>query len=258
MDYDLVMRQHLVLMFTFACLTFGMFGISAADDGRRVALVIGNGDYKGGRLSTTPDDGNLIAETLRGLGFDVIEHQNLDLAGMKQAIRDLGDRLIAAGSNAAGIFFYAGHGVQIGGQNFLIPIGVDTKGSIGDVAVMATSVFDTFKSAGNRINFFFLDASYTNRYGRAFGSRKVGLATMKPPAGTLISFSAAPDKNAIKTSGEHSTYSKAIAKMIETKGTAVKQVFQLIRMNVMGGSMTKQIPWEKSSLNTEFFFSPAE
>ena len=90
----LVMRRHLVLMFAAACMTFAMVSVSVADDRARIALVIGNGDYKGGRLSTTPDDAKLIAKTLRDLGFDVVDHQDIDLAGMKQAIQDLGDRLL--------------------------------------------------------------------------------------------------------------------------------------------------------------------
>ena len=254
----LVMRRHLVLMFAAACMTFAMVSVSAADDRARIALVIGNGDYKGGRLSTTPDDAKLIAKTLRDLGFDVVDHQDIDLAGMKQAIQDLGDRLLAAGSNAVGVFFYAGHGVQVGGENYLIPIGVDTDGSIGDVAVKATTVFTALETAGNGINFVLLDASYTNRYARAFGSRKAGMAAMKPPDGTLVSFSSAPDKKAVKTSGDNSNYSKALVKNMETQGTPVTQLFQLVRMNVMGGSLTKQIPWEKSALKAEFIFAPEE
>jgi uncharacterized caspase-like protein len=254
----LAMRRHLVLMFAVACMTFAMVGVSVADDRARIALVIGNGDYKGNRLSATPNDAKLIAETLRDLGFDVVDHQNLDLASMKQAIQDLGNRLRGAGSNAVGVFFYAGHGVQVGGENFLVPIGVDTEGGIGDVAVNASTVFDALKTAGNGINFVLLDASYINRYGRAFGSRKAGLAAMAPPDGALIAFSAAPDKIAVKTSGDHSNYSKAVVKMMETGGTPVQQLFQLVRMNVMAGSLTKQIPWERSSLKAEFIFSPEE
>jgi uncharacterized caspase-like protein len=252
------MRRHLVFMFAVACMTFAIVGVGTADDRARIALVIGNGDYKGNRLSATQNDAKLITETLRDLGFDVVDHQNLDLAGMKQAIQDLGDRLLRAGFNAVGVFYYAGHGVQVSGENFLIPIEIDTEGNIVDVAVNATTVFDALKAAENGINFVLLDASYTNRYGRTFGSRKAGLAAMAPPDGTLIAFSAAPDKSAIKTTGDHSNYSKAIVKMMETKGTAVKQLFQLVRMNVMGGSLTKQIPWERSSLKAEFIFSPEE
>ena len=254
----LLMKRHLVLMFAVACMTFAMVNASVADDRARIALVVGNGDYKGARLSTTPDDAKLIAESLRDLGFDVVDHQNLDLDSMKQAIQDFGDRLLAAGSNAVGVFFYAGHGAQVGGENYLIPIGVDKEGNVGDVAVKAMTVFDALKKAGNGINFVLLDASYTNRYGRAFGSRKAGLASIKPPEGTFISFSAAPNKKAVKTKGDNSNYTKALVANIGTKGKLVTQLFQLVRMNVMGGSLTKQIPWEKSALKAEFIFAPEE
>jgi uncharacterized caspase-like protein len=253
---NLAMRPFLALMLAVACLTFATG--NAVAERARVALVVGNGDYMGARLSTTVDDAKLIANALRDLGFDVVDHQNLDLGGMTQAIQAFGERLQAAGSDAVGLFYYAGYGIQVGQKNYLMPIGVDTDGGVDSVAVNVNSMLAGIERAGNGLNFVILDASYVNRFGKALGSRKPGLAPMKPPDGTLIAFSSAPDKPAVKTSGDHSNFSKALVKNMETKGASITQVFQLVRMNVMAGSLTKQIPWEKSALKGEFFFAPAE
>ncbi len=250
------MKPILALMLAVACATIGMVSLAAAEPAR-VALVIGNGDYRGAKLHVTADDARLIARTLRNLGFDIAEHQNLNREGMRTAIQEFGTRLQTAGSDSVGVFFYAGHGVQVRGQNYLVPIGAKT-GSADDEAVAVASVLSAMEGAGNKLNFIILDASYDFRYGKTLGSRKPGLSKMRAPEGTLIAFSATPDKKAIKTAGDHSHYSLALTKLMKTKGTSISQLFQLTRMNVMGGSKTYQIPWESSSLKEEFLFTPSE
>ena len=251
------MRPLFASMLTVACATIAMVGVAAAEPAR-VALVIGNGDYKGGRLSATADDASLIASSLRGLSFDVVDHQNLNLDDMKQAIQEFGVRLQAAGAESVGLFYYAGHGVQVGGKNYLLPIGFKRDGSVENVAVGISTVLDAMKQASSAPNFVILDAAYDNRFRKNFGIRKPGLAPMRAPAGTVIAFSAAPDNKAFKTVGDNSNYSKALVKIMETKGTSLSQLFQLVRMNVMGGSKTRQIPWESKSFKGDFFFAPSE
>lgn len=243
-------------MLAAACATIVMVSVAAAEP-VRVALVIGNGDYRGARLSATGDDSHLIARALRNLAFDVVDRQDLDLEGMKQAIQEFGDRLQAAGSDSVGVFYYAGHGVQVDGQNYLVPIGAKA-GKVDAEAVSVASVLSQIEEIGNSLNFVILDASYDYRHGRDLGSRKQGLAAMKAPEGVLIAFSTAPDKKAIKTTGDNSNYSSSLVKNMATKGRSVSQLFQLVRMKVMGGSMTKQVPWESSALKDEFQFAPSQ
>ena len=250
------MRPLIVLVLAAVWVAIGTIGTAAAEP-VRVALVIGNGDYRGARLHATVDDAMIVARSLRNLGFDVVDHQDLNLEGMKQAIQEFGGRLRAAGAESVGLFYYAGHGVQVRGQNYLVPLGAKS-GSADDESVSVASVLSQIEGVVNSLNFLILDASYDYRYGRNLGSRKPGLAKMRAPEGMLIAFSAAPDKKAIKTAGDNSNYSSALVKNMETKGTSLSQLFQLVRMNVMGGSKTRQIPWESSSLTEEFKFAPSE
>lgn len=255
--YDFVMRLLATLMLAAACVAIGLVGAAAAEP-VRVALVVGNGDYKGGRLVATAADAGLIARSLRGLGFDGVDRTNLDLEGMKQAIQEFVARLQAVGTDSVGLFYYAGHGVQVGGKNYLLPIDFKRDGSVNDVAVNITTVLEAMQKSGNKLNFVIVDAGYGNRFGRSLGSRKSGLAPMRAPAGTVIAFSAAPDKKALKTVGDNSNYSRALVKIMETKGTSLSQLFQLVRMNVMGGSKTQQIPWESKGYKGDFLFAPSE
>ena len=254
--YDFYVRPRLTMLLAAACLTFGSIGGAAADQ-VRVALVIGNGDYKGAKLSKTASDARMIGRTLDDLGFGVVTLRDLDLKGLSQAIQEFGNLLQAAGPETVGLFFYAGHGVQVGGRNYLVPIGAK-DGSADAVAVSVASVLAAVEGAGNGMNFVFLDASYGYRYGKALGSDKAGLAPMKAPDGMLVGFSAAPDKKAIKTVGDHSNYSVGLVKLMETKGTSMTQFIALVQRYVMGSSATKQIPWSASSLKGEFFFTPSE
>ena len=255
-EYDSIMKLLLTRLLAVACVTVGLIGGAAADQAR-IALVVGNGAYKGAKLHKTADDARIIARSLSGLGFDVVKHQDLDLTGMSQAIQEFGNRLQSAGPEAVGVLFYTGHGVQVGGKNYLVPIGAKS-GSADVEAVSIASVFSAVEGAGNGMNFVFLDASYDYRHAGGLGSRKPGLARMKAPDGVLVSFSAAPDKAAIRKAGDHSHYSLGLVKLLETKGTSVTQLVALVRSYVMGGSLERQVPWSASSLKGEFFFAPSE
>ncbi len=250
------MKPLLTLMIMAACAAVVTVGVAAAEP-VRVALVVGNGDYKGARLRATLSDARRIARTLRRLQFDVVDEKDLDLEGMQKAIEAFGARLQAAGPESVGVFYYGGHGVQVDGQNYLVPIGAK-NGSADDLAVSVASVLSMLEEAGNGFNFVFLDASYDFRYGKSLGSGKAGLVRMKAPDGTLVGFSAAPDKKAIKTVGDNTHYALGLTKLMQTEGTSVTQLVSLVQRYVMGGSLTKQIPWAVSSLKGEFFFSPAE
>ncbi len=136
----------------------------------RVALVIGNSAYADSPLANPVNDARLMAETLRGLGFDVIERTDADQREMKLAIFELGDRLDAAGRDAVGLFYYAGHGVQVDGQNYLIPLNAEItkERHVAIEAVGAGWVLGQMEFAQNRGNFVILDACRNNPLTRGF------------------------------------------------------------------------------------------
>ena len=145
---------------------------------------------------------------------------------------------------------------RLAGRNYLLPIGFKRDGSVENVAVGISTVLDAMKQASSAPNFVILDAAYDNRFRKKFGIRKPGLAPMRAPAGTVIAFSAAPDNKAFKTVGDNSNYSKALVKIMETKGTSLSQLFQLVRMNVMGGSKNPADPMGVQVVQRRFLLRP--
>ncbi|HEY4164335.1 MAG TPA: caspase family protein, partial [Dongiaceae bacterium] len=182
----------------------------------RVALVIGNSNYgkEIGSLPNPANDAGLIAQALQQAGFQVIKVVDADQKKMKRAIADFGDKLAAAGPEATGLFFYAGHGVQVRGMNYLVPIGADiSKEADVDIeSVSADTILQQMEFAGSRVNIVILDACRNNPLGRSVRSLTRGLAPMDATQGTFVAYSTAPGQVASDGSGRDSPYSAALAK----------------------------------------------
>ena len=160
----------------------------------RIALIIGNSAYADIPLANPVNDARLMSQTLRDLGFDVIEVLDADQNTMKYAIVEFGEKLDLAGKAAVGLFYYAGHGLQVGGENFLVPIGARIKkeSHVAIEAVSAGWVLGEMEFAGNRMNIIILDACRNNPLTRSFRSTTRGLAQIRAPAGSLVAYSTAP------------------------------------------------------------------
>ena len=174
---------------------------------KRIALVIGNGAYpKFGVLKNPPNDAKLMARTLRSLGFEVIERIDANQKGMKKAIKAFGSKLEAGGKDAVGLFYYAGHGVQVGGENFLIPVNADiqTEADVDIEAVSANDVQGYMAFAGNDLNIIIMDACRNNPFKRSFRSASRGLAKMDASKGTLIAYATSPGDVAADGKGANS------------------------------------------------------
>ncbi|MEE8444199.1 MAG: tetratricopeptide repeat protein [Alphaproteobacteria bacterium] len=229
-------------------------------EGKRVALVIGNSGYKLiSHLDNPRRDAKLMAATLRKMGFDVIDVIDGDQRTIKRAIRDFGKRLRAAGRDAVGLFFYAGHGVQAGGINYLIPIGapIETEVDLQIEAVSAAWVLGQMEYARNRLNIVILDSCRNNPLKGKFRTSTRGLARMNAPGGTLVAYSAAPGQVASDGTGQNSPYTAALVKAMAEPGLKIEDVFKMARIQVKAASRGQQTPWEESSLDTNFYFSPA-
>jgi len=222
----------------------------------RVALVIGNSNYANSPLANPVNDARLIAATLRQLDFDVIEQLDADENTMERAIQDFGDRLEDIGKKAVGLLYYAGHGVQLDGVNYLIPIGakIDRERRINSEAVSTNVVMDAFEYARNELNFLILDSCRDNPYASSSRSAHRGLASMDAPAGTLIAYATGPGKTSFDGDGENSPYSSALATAMRQKGVAVEEMLKNVARSVVAETGNQQRPWQTSSLIVEFYF----
>ncbi len=232
----------------------GGSGPAAAEE--RTALVVGNGAYRTAPLKNAVNDAADIAASLGKLGFSVMLVKDAGHREMEDAIRELGRRLRMGG---AGLFFYAGHGIQVGGRNYLVPVGVEIEKET-DVkykAVDAEMVLDEMGAAGNPLNIVILDACRDNPFGRGFRSASRGLAVISDaPKGMFITYSTSPGKVAADGTGRNSPYTESLIRHMNTPGLPIEEVFKEVRRDL--GSKTKgaQVPWELSSLEGKFFFRP--
>jgi hypothetical protein len=232
----------------------------SAPEGKRVALVVGNGRYASSPLTNPANDADLIAATLRGLGFEVRLQKNADQASMKRAIEDFGAALDKAGPDSIGLFYYAGHGVQMNGRNYLIPVGanINRDADVDIEAVSADWVLEQMRSARNRLNFVILDACRNNPFVRSFRSADGGLAKMDAPAGVLIAYSTAPGDVAADGEGSNSPYSVALAQAMRDSDEPAELMFKQARDAVRHATADRQTPWEASSLTGQnFYFATA-
>ena len=227
---------------------------------RRIALVIGNGSYRHtAPLKNPPHDAQLMARTLSRLGFKVIELVDGSREQMLLALRQFGDLLEKGGDDAVGLFYYAGHGVQVNGRNYMIPITAEIKreSDVEIYAVNANAVLGTMGFARNRLNFMILDACRNNPFARSFRSATQGLARMDAPRGTLIAYATAPGEVAADGKGQNSPYTQALTEAMKIPGMSVEHMFKRSRLLVMEATRDLQVPWESSSLTGEFYFNPA-
>ena len=224
----------------------------AAAAAARVALVVGNGDYAAeiGKLKNPTSDAKMMADTLTGLGFEVALVTDADQKAMKRAIREFGQNLRATGPNGIGLFYYAGHGVQVDGENFLLPIGAEIQAE-GDVeleAVSASSILSQMQVAGNAVNLVFLDACRNTPLTRSFRSGSRGLARVDAPRGSFVGYSTAPGDVSVDGESSNSPYALALVEELNTPGISIEEAHRAVRGKVLAATNQRQTPWDSSSL----------
>ena len=223
------------------------------NNAQRVALVIGNSAYKDAPLTNPVNDARAIVKALQEAGFSVIQRENIDQRGMLSALREFGDHLRAGGT---GLFYYAGHGMQIKGRNYLIPVGanIEREDEVAFGAVDAQAVLDKMEAAGNAANIMILDACRNNPFTRSTRSGQAGLAQMDAPVGTLVAYATSPGAVASDGTGVNGLYTQHLLTAIRQPGNKVEDVFKQVRANVRRDSQGKQVPWESTSLEGDFYF----
>jgi len=227
----------------------------------RIALVIGNGAYQSvSSLPNPVNDAALMAQTLESAGFEVTLIRNGDLPALQRAISAFGADLREAGSEATGLFYYAGHGVQSFGRNYLLPVDAapGNAADLGLVALEAESVLRQMASARNRTNIVILDACRNNPFEDILELGDNGLAEMNAPTGTFLAYATAPGNVAMDGLGDNSPFTEALAVQIVTPGLPIEQAFKQVRVEVIENTNGMQTPWDTSSLTADFFFVQAE
>lgn len=224
------------------------------DSEARNALIIGNSNYATAPLKNPVNDAKGMADVLREKNFTVNLLLDADLRTMEKAISRFGKMLQKGG---VGLFFYAGHGMQVKGINYLIPIGanITEEDEIRFESVNAGRIMAKMESAGNPLNMIFLDACRDNPFARSFRSSSRGLAMMDAPSGTLVSFATAPGKTASDGTGTNGLFTGHLLRQMEQPGLELTQMMKRVRRNVMQDSSNQQTPWGVSSLTGDFYFS---
>ena len=221
----------------------------------RQALVIGNSDYDyAGVLRNPINDAQAISNTLGELGFKVRTVIDADKRGMEQAIRSFGKQL--RDRKGVGLFYYAGHGMQLAGENYLLPVNInpDTEDDVLYDGVPLGRLLAQMKSAGNGINVVILDACRNNPFARSFRNTSRGLAQVVAPTGSFISYATAPGQIAADGSGENGLYTSKLLKHMVTPGVKLEEVFKRVRVDVQRESNSQQVPWDASSVTGDFYF----
>lgn len=218
---------------------------------RRVALVIGNAAYADAPLRNPVNDARLMESTLQRLGFDVDRVENADFKGLRRAIRDFGTR--AAGADVA-LVFYAGHGMQEDGENYLMPIGaqIDKPADLAIEAISANALLRQVESVGARVALVVLDACRNSPMHTRTRSVSRGLARMNAPTGSIVAYAAQPGAVADDGDGANGLYTSYLARYLLQPGLDIKQVFEQTAIAVERDSRGRQRPREDIGLRGAF------
>jgi hypothetical protein len=230
----------------------------------RIALVIGNGAYEAkARLYTPANDARLTADTLRSLDFEIYGGQaqvNISEKKMRRLIHRFSEEL-GRRAKPVGLFYYSGHGMQVGGRNYMIPIDADIRDEV-DVESEGVSidvdVLGRMNLARTKINIIILDACRNNPFEKrikALGGTK-GLSDMRPEQGSVIAFAAEPGEIAYESEGQYSHFTEVLAGEMKVKGIDILKMFQRVRIEVNRRTNGEQTPVERNVLFEDFFFNP--
>ncbi len=223
---------------------------------KRIALVIGEAAYKEHPLATTANDAGLIAQTLQAAGFDVTGVRDLDEDGLRRALRDFLDKAGASGPETVAFVYFAGLGLQLDGENYLIPVDAAIARD-ADISLRAARLSDYLKplaALGLKTTVVVLDAARANPFALAGQPIAGGLALFEPGPNLLLAYNAAPGTIAPAEAGPYGAYAHGLAETIRAGGMPLMQVFDETRLRVSEMTKGAQIPWNSAPINSSFVF----
>jgi len=220
---------------------------------QKLALVIGNASYKSSPLKNPVNDARSMSAKLKDLGFDVIEYENLQQKQLGKVLRDFRTQLHPG---AVALFFYAGHGLQLKGVNYLpaVDAEIESEEDIPLQSLDMNKVFDVMAESQTRLNLVFLDACRNNPYTRSFRSTAGGLAKVDAPSGTMISFAPRPGSVARDGDGKNGLYTQNLLVAMDTPNLPVEQMIKRVVTGVKLASNGQQEPWIEGSIEGDFYF----
>jgi uncharacterized caspase-like protein len=241
---------------------FCMGALPQARAEERIALVIGNGAYEDARSLDSPaTDAELMANTLKKIGFEATLLIDADQNDMERAVSDFGQSLRTAGTDATGLFYYAGHGVQSGGRNYLLPVDVTiaVESDLDLYAIQTDWVLGRIRSARNRTNIVLLESGRASPFETLGSPGADGLAEISAPQGTFVASASEPGTAAPDgASGSPSPFTEALAREMLVENQPLERTFSKVRDAVRLATDDKQTPWQSSALDDEFVFRSAE
>ena len=258
------MAMHWIRRLAFMWIAaVAMIPTLAHAENAKLALVIGNAAYKVAPLKNPVNDARAVGRTLREFDFEVVERIDANLAGMLEAMREFLDR---GRDRPVRLVYFAGHGTQFRGKNYLLPVDATVKSDedLPLAAVNATEFFDKLGTEKRGVNLVFVDACRNMPYPIGPRTRDLihrrtlapGFAPQDDVKGTLIAFSTAPGQIAFDGAGEHSAYTKHLLAHIRLPGVPIESVLKRVRSAVTEETQARQVPWETSSLVGDFCFVP--
>ncbi|HXG50128.1 MAG TPA: caspase family protein [candidate division Zixibacteria bacterium] len=222
----------------------------------KVALVFGNGGYKDAPLKNPANDARAMAAALKAMGFAVTMRLDARRAEMEDLARAYVQQL--AKRKTVGLFYYAGHGVQLAWRNYMVPVdaAIETAADIQKQAVDVNSLLEGIKRTNNAMNVIILDACRDNPFGSLKGVDQKGLSQMDAPPSTLLAYATSPGNVASDGTGEHGLYTEYLLREMKVPEAKVEDVFKRVRLAVRRRTNGAQIPWESTSLEEDFYFLP--
>lgn len=235
-------------------------GVSQAMAENRIALVIGNSSYTTvSALPNPANDAKAMTNFLTTAGFEVVQAPDLTQSDMRRTIGNFARKAADKGPDTVVLVYYAGHGLQVDGENFLVPVDaqIEREADVPLQAMRLADVMNALSTIPSKLRFVFLDACRNNPFSKINKTTGRGLAIVDAPNGSLVSYSTAPGTEALDGEGQNSPYTAALTKIGHEPGLPIEQLLKRVRLDVSNATDKQQFPWESSSLTSEFSFFPA-
>ena len=245
-----------ILLLAITCLITSGYA-KTSPSSNKFALIIGNGAYKSGPLKNPTHDAILLGETLKNLGFELIGGKpqlNLTRESLANIILDFGDKLRA--TKGVGVFYFAGHGVQLKGKNYLIPVDakMEREEQVGIYAVPVENVLEQMESADNKLNLMILDACRNNPFKSSTRSLTRGVKISSAPSGTLILYATRPGRVSLDGDQDNSPFTEALTSNMKKPGLKIEDVMRATIKEVEKKTFLRQTPWQEGFVREEFYF----
>src|SRR5712671_2874497 len=223
---------------------------------KRIALVVGNGNYAKEPLATAANDAGLIAQTLQAAGFDVVGARDLDGDTLRRSFRDFIQKAQASGPDTVAMVYLAGYGLQLAGENYFVPVDAPI-GRETDIPTEGLRIGDYLRQLASlplKAGIVVLDAARQQPFVEGGQPIASGLALVEPDPHMLIAFNAAPGTVAPAEQGSYGVYAQSLAEMIRTGGLPLPELFDRVRLRVNDASKGAQLPWHANKIDAQFMF----